>query len=111
MIYLSNLQKASDTDNIVNMIHAMPFDPLVGLGKTEEQLLENGFLVEELPANLVSVGQVAILHINPITLEMYYEYQDEPETALKKELSDISVSTAEYMVDLDFRLSNIELGL
>ncbi len=45
---------------------------------------------------------------------LYYVYVDVPKTQEQiqaEKLDQLENQTAEYMVDLDFRLSNIELGL
>ena len=33
----------------ITFTHYMPFDPVYGLGKTEAELLETGYLVEAVP--------------------------------------------------------------
>lgn len=33
----------------ITFTHYMPFDPVYGMGKTREELLETGYLVEEIP--------------------------------------------------------------
>ncbi len=37
------------TDDKVTFTHYLPFDPVYGLGKTQEELLETGYLVEAVP--------------------------------------------------------------
>lgn len=37
------------TDGRITFTHYMPFDPVHGLGKTEAELLETGYLVEAVP--------------------------------------------------------------
>ena len=37
------------TDGRITFTHYMPFDPVYGLGKTEAELLETGYLVEAVP--------------------------------------------------------------
>ena len=37
------------TNGKVTFTHYLPFDPVYGLGKTEEELLETGYLVESVP--------------------------------------------------------------
>lgn len=77
MIYLYDLQKVTDTDYIVGGQHFMPFDEQHGLGKTKEQLeAEGGIFVDSLPQKEHIEGKAPILHINPQTKEMWYEYQD-----------------------------------
>ncbi|WP_153123291.1 hypothetical protein [Peribacillus tepidiphilus] len=58
--------------------------------------------------------------VNPQTLELEFSYPDpnatEPQEPvfvkpLTEQVKELEVSTANYMIDLDFRLSSIELGL
>ena len=37
------------TNGKVTFTHYLPFDPVYGLGKTEEELKKTGYLVEEIP--------------------------------------------------------------
>ncbi|MBW7642407.1 hypothetical protein [Geobacillus thermoleovorans] len=77
MIYLYDLQKVTDTDYIVCGYHMMPFDEKYGLGKTKAQLeAEGGIFVDDLPQREYHEGKTPILHINPRTKEMWYEYQE-----------------------------------
>jgi hypothetical protein len=78
MIYLYDLQKITDTDYIVGGQHNVPFHPVYGLGKTKEQLeADGGIFVNELPQRDHIPGKVPVLHINPQTKELWYEYVDE----------------------------------
>lgn len=43
MIYIQT------TDGKVTFTHYLPFDPVYGLGKTQAELLETGYLVEAVP--------------------------------------------------------------
>ena len=65
-----------DEDRVV-FIHHMPFDPKDCLGKTEEELLEIGYLVESIPEAEAKEGKIPKLHY---TAEkgLYYEYVDAP---------------------------------
>ena len=48
----------------ITFTHYMPFDPVYGLGKTQEELLETGYLVEAVPeyAGEVPEGKAPELH-------------------------------------------------
>ena len=52
------------TNRKVTFIHYLPFDPEYGLGKTEAELLETGYLVEAIPeyAGEVPEGKAPELH-------------------------------------------------
>lgn len=64
----------------VNYTHYMPFDEKHGLGKTQEQLEQEGILVDSIPEPQQTEGKLAILYCNPDTKETYYEYEDMPKT-------------------------------
>jgi len=67
-------------NNEILMIHNRPFDPNPknGLGKSEEELLQEGILVESLPEPEEIEGKIPILKFNGT--ELYYEYIDIPLT-------------------------------
>jgi hypothetical protein len=99
----------TDDNNLVTYCHRKPFDQKYGLGKAEDELLQTGFLVEEVPIPEQIEGKSAktfYTEANGFTFE-YEDIQKTPEQ-IQEETNN---STAEYIVDLDFRLSNIELGL
>ena len=54
------------TNGKVTFTHYMPFDPVYGLGKTEEELKKTGYLVESVPeyAGEVPEGKAPELHYN-----------------------------------------------
>lgn len=114
MAYLFNFTKVTDADLIANCVHHLPFDEVHGLHKTVEELNQTGILVENLEDPNAGEYQSSILHVNPNTKATWYEYVDMPKTPEQiqaEKIENLENQTAEYMVDLDFRLSNIELGL
>lgn len=90
MIYLSNFQKISDEDYVVNFIHYKPFDVEHGLGDTIEGLEREGALVSSIPTTETPEGMVAKLHFNPITKELWYVYEviQKTQEELQRELID-----------------------
>jgi hypothetical protein len=91
----------------------MPFDDINGLGKTEEELLQIGYLVDEVPEPEQIEGKSSMMFYTP-ERGFWFEYIDIPKTPEQlqaEKIDQLENQTAEYMVDLDFRLSNIELGL
>lgn len=83
MIYI----KIDSTTNEVNFQHSMPFDEINGLHKTQEELLQDGYLVDSIPDPEQINDKVPILKYNGTSL--YYEYQDAPIdeiTALKRQV-------------------------
>lgn len=72
MIYLSNIDK----DGKVNYRHLRPFDAKYGLGKTEEELLKTGVLIENLPERLPEDGRLQILYYDSTQNTCFYKYQE-----------------------------------
>lgn len=104
MIYIK-----TDSENRVNYTHYIPFDPIHGLGKTEAELLQDGHLVEIIPEPTEIQGKIHVLKFT-VDKGVYYEYIDREPTDREKIVA-VENQTAEAMVDIDFRISNIELGL
>lgn len=78
-----------NNNNEVEFQHLKPFDPVLGMNKTEEELLKDGILVESVPVPEQINGKVPILKYDGTKL--YYEYQDVPideMTALKKQVAE-----------------------
>jgi len=75
--------------------------------------LQIGFLVEDIPEPKQIEGKSSVMFYTP-EQGFWFEYADIPKTPEQIQAEKIDLlenQTAEYMVDLDFRLSNIELGL
>ncbi|MCM3143029.1 hypothetical protein [Brevibacillus sp. MER 51] len=93
MIYIQ-IEKETEAQAFVTFIHYNPLDPTEGLGKTQEELLRTGLLIEGLPAVERKAGKDAKLYFNPQTKELWYEYVDDVpsplEDRLKKVENDIS---------------------
>lgn len=76
-------------NNVIGFQHHKPFDEKFGLGKTQEELLQEGILVDSIPEPEQIEGKVPILKYDGTKL--YYEYQDVPideMTALKKQVAE-----------------------
>ncbi|WP_199930094.1 hypothetical protein [Brevibacillus brevis] len=73
MKYVEFITESSVRAKVV-FIHSAPFDPINGLQKSEEELLEMGALVEEIPATSSQPGKSAQLYFNPSTKKLWYEY-------------------------------------
>lgn len=71
MIYV----KTDETSKVV-YTNCFPFDSTLGLGKTEEELLELGYLVSEVPEPEFVEGKSPVLYFDGNTFN--YIYQDIP---------------------------------
>ena len=64
----------------VGFIHHMPFDLRNGMGKSEQELLQIGALVDDIPEPEQIEGKVPVLYYNPQSNSVYYEYVERPLT-------------------------------
>lgn len=79
MKFLGDLQKVEGNKYRVGLVHNMPFDPEHGFHKSIEELEQMGVLVEDVPEPYIPEGkQIAGLFVNPVTKEVWYEYEDKP---------------------------------
>lgn len=76
MVYLGELKEISEGKYLPGMIHYMPFDEENGLGKTEDELSQEGILIEELPELETIENKIPVLYCNPTTKEVWYEQVD-----------------------------------
>ncbi|PKM61434.1 MAG: hypothetical protein CVU99_03555 [Firmicutes bacterium HGW-Firmicutes-4] len=104
MIYIK-----TDENNFVESINFKPFDSEHGLGKTEADLLIEGFLVESIPEPDQIEGQSAKMFYTEAD-GFTFQYEDIPPTPEELQAENNN-AMAEYLVDLDFRICSIELGL
>lgn len=65
-----------EKDNVVGMLFRYPFDPINGMGKTEEELLQTGKLVENVPEISYVEGKSQFYKYDPDTNSVYIEYVD-----------------------------------
>lgn len=71
-------------ENRVIFIHYQPFDPINGLGKSEDELKESGYLVEDILEEEPIEGKLQSLYYDPSTEKMWIEYYDAPLTEEQK---------------------------
>lgn len=86
-----------NTINEVILQHFMAFDEVNGLHKTEEELLQEGYLVDSIPALEEQEGKRAILKYDGTNL--YYEYVDVPLTP-QQEIEALKVQNAQMLLAL-----------
>jgi hypothetical protein len=65
-------------ENVVTFQHFFPFDEKLGLGKSREELEQEGFFVDSIPEPQEIEGKIPVLKFNGT--ELYYEYVDRPLT-------------------------------
>ncbi|QSB48759.1 hypothetical protein [Parageobacillus toebii] len=73
-----------DENGLVKFTHYKPFDEKDGLGKTEEELRQTGYLVESIPEQENIPNKVPVLKFDKNSEEFYYEYVDRPLTTEEK---------------------------
>lgn len=94
-------KKFIKTENTkVVFTHFMPFDEKYGMKKTEEELLKEGYLIDEIPEPEQQEGKIAEAHYTP-EKGYYYEYVDIPVQSdptdietLQKEVEDLKTQLA-----------------
>ena len=79
----------------IQLIHNMPFDELNGLGKSEEELLKEGALVEEIPEVEVPSDKLVIYKYNKEDNTVYTELVERPLTLEEKLQKQVEVLTIE----------------
>jgi hypothetical protein len=90
-----------DSNNTVTYIHTKPFDQNEGLGKTKQELENEGLLVSSIPnPDLTDNTKMPILKVNPTNNTLYYEYVDRPLTPEEK-LQLIEQENEELKVRID----------
>jgi hypothetical protein len=77
MVYIQIKEDGSDE---VNYIHNFPFDPILGLGKSEAELRNWGYLVDSIPAQAPQPGQTSKLYYNPVSRQVEIVYSPAPKT-------------------------------
>ncbi|MED1784226.1 hypothetical protein P4V43_20605 [Brevibacillus fortis] len=108
MIYIQ-FEKETDVRAFVTFIHYNPLDPTEGLGKTQEELLQTGFLIEGLPEAERKTGKDAKLYFNPQTKEMWYEYVDVPAPMEERITQVEKVSAENKKANLDTQEAVLQL--
>lgn len=88
-------------NNEVLTRHYMPFDEKYGLGKTEEELLQDGILVEDIPEPEQISGKTPVLKYNGA--ELYYDYESRPlslEEQTRQEIESLKAQNAQMLFAL-----------
>lgn len=89
-----------NSDNVVTLVHAKPFDPIYGFGKTQAELEQTGYLVDSIPSPDASQNnKIATLKFDPITKTFSYTYTDAPETQ-EQIVADLQSQNAQILLAL-----------
>ncbi len=84
------------SENIVTTQHFRPFDKIHGLGKTEEELLKTGALIDTMPEPEDIEGKMYVLIYDKESNTVYAKYEDIPISEegeidiLKKQVAELS---------------------
>lgn len=84
-------------------VHYQPFDEIIGLQKTKEELEQTGIFVDSVPFPQEIPGKSPVLYANPQTNELWYEYVDLP-----KEENTLAQELEETKAKLDMAESTID---
>jgi hypothetical protein len=86
MIFIKELYKVTEDKYKIGFIHYMPFDETNGLGKTKEELLQTGALVELPQEPQPQEGKIPVMYYNSVNNTAYYEMEDiKPQPKTKEE--------------------------
>ncbi len=77
-VYLSNLQKISEDLFTAGYYHGIPFDPMFGLGKPEEELLQTGAVVDSFDMLSPVDGKNVVIMYKPSNNTAWTEYINAP---------------------------------
>lgn len=92
-----------DENETVKYIHYMPLDESYGIGKSEEELKETGYLVEEIPEPPIKEGFISIAKYSRKDNKVWYEYEIEEEKEdnikeIKAEMQGLQQALAEVTI-------------
>jgi hypothetical protein len=102
MIYLGLDTKIGERSKVW-FVHYQPFDEIIGLQKTKEELEQTGIFVDTVPYPQEVNGKTPVLFANPQTKELWYEYEDLPkdENILTQELEETKAKLAMAELTID----------
>lgn len=69
-----------NSNGVVVSVYNYPLHPIWGLGKTEDELLKEGYFIDNIPQADTLEGKCAVMMYNAETNNLYYEYIDEEPT-------------------------------
>lgn len=86
-------------NKLVETIHYMPFDQENGLGMTEEELINNGYILADLPEEPQLEGRYyPVLKYNDELNELYYDAELAPKS--QEELFQELIDSVHLLVEL-----------
>lgn len=91
----------------VMFTHFMPFDEKYGMGKSEEELLKEGYLIDEIPEPEQQEGKIAEAHYTP-EKGYYYEYVDAPEPKPETDVEALKAEVSELKSQLELTQSALD---
>lgn len=77
-----------------------PFHEKHGLGKTKEELLQTGYLIESIPKPQEIPGKQYVMYFNVESNEIYYKYEDALKSEneiLRERISALEIALAQVM--------------
>jgi len=85
----------TDENGAVQFEHSMPFDSVYGMGKTDAELKEIGYLVTDIPtADTTDANTTAQLFFDKVTKQFYYKYTPRTLSAAEQEIADLKAENA-----------------
>lgn len=102
---------------MITYIHSAPFDPVNGMGKSRDELLKEGYLIEDFPAPKMVEGKRAIPYYDIYTNTVSYDYvliPDSPENKInyiENALNEFFLSYQKENQDLNQQMTEAQTAL
>lgn len=87
-------EKITDADALVQTVHYVP-------DELSKEIKAKGVMVEFIPNSITPDDKIEELHINPVTLEMWYVYKDiipTKEEELQVEVAELKAQNAQILL-------------
>lgn len=101
----------------ITFTHARPFDPVYGMNKSRDELIREGFLVEDYPLPKLVEGKRAIPYYDVFTKKVTYEYVAIPDSTddkvgyLESALNEFFIKYQKNNNDLSQQVTETQVAL
>lgn len=109
--------RVDKSTGMITYTHSCPFDPVNGMGKSRDELLKDGFLVEDFPEPKLVEGKRAIPYYDIYTKEVTYKYTLIPDSAddkikyLENAFNELIVQYAKNNNDVNEQITETQIAL
>lgn len=103
-----------ESNGFVSHTHNFPLDPDIGMGKTKEELLMTGYLVEEKPQPEHRSGFNAVEYYNKETNEIYFKYEQSEAGFDSEKITELETANellTESLIDFKMQYTSVPCQL